>query len=288
MLRSMTGFARVEDTCEQGSLSWELRSVNHRYLEVSFRLPDEVRSLEPKLRGYLQEKLVRGKIDGTFHCQPGDQQVSNLEINEPLLESLLRQVARVNDALPHHAPATAIDILAWPGLMQAAQTDTEGLHTACYELFTSAVDELVATRTNEGCHIEKMLQERCAAIGAIAGEIRGRYPQVLTALKGKIQRRLEELSVEIDQDRFEQELVYLAQKLDIAEELDRLESHISEMTNVLSREEPAGRRLGFLMQEFHREANTLSSKSADVETTKASIDLKVLIEQMREQVQNVE
>lgn len=288
MLRSMTGFARVEDTCEHGNLSWELRSVNHRYLEVGFRLPDEIRKLEPRLRGYLQAKLARGKIDGVFNCQPEDHHVSNLEVNETLLESLLRQIARVNDALPHHAPATAIDVLAWPGLMQTAQTDTESLHAACYELFTSAVDQLVETRADEGRHIEKTLRERCAAVGVITKGIRDRYPQVLAALKGKIQQRLEELSVEVDRDRFEQELVYLAQKLDIAEELDRLESHTSEMTNIFGREEPAGRRLDFLMQEFHREANTLSSKSADVEMTRASVDLKVLIEQMREQVQNVE
>lgn len=288
VLCSMTGFARVEDTCEQGSLSWELRSVNHRYLEVGFRLPDEVRGLEPQFRSYLQARLARGKVDCVFRCQLEEQHASDLKVNEPLLESLLRQIAYVNDKLPQHAPAKAIDVLAWPGLVQAVQADTENFHAACYELFTGAADQLVEMRATEGRRIEKMLQERCAAIDVIVKKIRSRHDQVLIALRGKVQQRLEELSVEIDQNRLEQELVYLAQKLDIAEELDRLESHISEMANIFSRKEPTGRRLDFLMQEFHREANTLSSKSADAETTRASVDLKVLIEQMREQVQNVE
>lgn len=288
MLCSMTGFARVEDTCEQGNLVWELRSVNHRYLEINFRLPEEVRRLETQLRKYLQTKLARGKVDCVLRYQLADSQTAVLELNEPLLESLIQQITYVNSKLPEYALPKAMDMLAWPGVVHTAQADMESFHAACFEFFKNAVNQLTDMRSTEGQRIEKILQEKCAEIETIVKQVRDRQPQVLVAIKEKLQLRIEELTVELDQNRFEQELVYLAQKLDIAEELDRLESHLSEMSSIFERKEPIGRRLDFLMQEFHREANTLASKSADVETTQASVNLKVLIEQMREQVQNVE
>ncbi len=288
MLCSMTGFARVEDTCEQGNLSWEVRSVNHRYLEINFRLPEEVRRLEVPLRSYLQARLARGKIDCAFRYRLTDTQTAALELNTPLLESLLLQIRQVNEKLPDSAPARAMDILAWPGMVQTAERDMKGFHAACSGLFEKAVEQLVGMRATEGERTEKILQDKCAEVRSIVRKVRARYPQVLAAIREKLQQRVGELRGEVDQTRLEQELVYLAQKLDVMEELDRLESHLDEMSSIFACQGATGRRLDFLMQEFHREANTLAAKSADTETTQAAVDLKVLIEQMREQVQNVE
>ncbi len=288
MLCSMTGFVSVGDTCEQGSLSWELRSVNHRYLAVNFRLPDEVRSLEPRLRGYLQTRLARGKVDCTLHFRLDARHAAELSLDEVLLERLLHRIAYVNEKLPQCAPVKAIDVLAWPGLVETAQIDAAGLHDSCYALFTKATDQLAEMRAAEGRRIETVLRKRCSAIEETVNKIRARHPEVLHALRDKVRRYLADLAVDVDQNRLEQEIVYMVQKLDISEELDRLESHVSEMADIFSCGEPSGRRLDFLMQELHREANTLSSKSADLETTQASVDLKVLVEQMREQIQNIE
>ena len=288
MLCSMTGFARIEDVCDQGNISWELRSVNHRYLEINFRLPDEVRRIEPQLRQHLQSHLARGKVDCVFRYQLSDTQTAALEINTPLLESLMNQIEQVEAKLPKPAPANAIDLLAWPGVVRTAETDMQSFHASCLELFKRATQQLIDMRSTEGERLKGMLQERCQQIDDIVKRVRTRYPQVLDALKQKQQQRIDELNIEFDQQRFEQELVYTSQKLDIAEELDRLDSHLSEMQSIFDRKEPIGRRLDFLMQEFNREANTLASKSADIETTQAAVDLKVLIEQMREQVQNIE
>ena len=288
MLNSMTGFSRVEDASEQGNMSWELRSVNHRYLEVNFRLPEEVRRLEPQLRKHLQTKLARGKIDCVFRYQLTDTETAALELNEPLLESLIQQIQFVNNKLPDHSPVKAIDVLTWPGLVQTAQTDMQNFHDSCFELFKNATDQLADMRATEGQRIKTIIQEKCAEITTIVKKVRQRHPKILVDLKEKFQQRIEELNIEVDQNRLEQELVYLAQKLDIEEELDRIDSHLSEMEGIFDRNDPIGRRIDFLMQEFHREANTLASKSTDIETTQASVELKVLIEQMREQVQNVE
>ncbi|QMU61821.1 MAG: YicC family protein [Gammaproteobacteria bacterium] len=288
MLCSMTGFARVEDVCDQGNVSWELRSVNHRYLEINFRLPEEVRRIEPQLRKLLQSKLARGKVDCTFRYQLAEAQTAALEINEPLLESLIKQVNHVNEKLPQATPAEAVDLLSWPGVVRTAETDMNSFHTSCLELFKNATDQLVDMRGTEGKRLKNMLQERCDEITNIVKRVRIRYPQVLESIKQKQQQRIDDLNVDMDQQRFEQELVYASQKLDVAEELDRLDSHLTEMQTIFDRKDPIGRRLDFLMQEFNREANTLASKSADVETTQAAVDLKVLIEQMREQVQNIE
>ena len=288
MLCSMTGFARVEDANEQGNLSWELRSVNHRYLEVNFRLPEEVRRLEPLLRQHLQNHLARGKVDCVFRYQLAEAQTAALEINQPLLDSLLKQVHHVNDLLPQSSPSKAIDLLAWPGVVNVAETDMQSFHESCFTLFKTATLQLIDMRGTEGERLKTMLQERCQQMDKIVKQVRTRYPEVLESLKQKQKQRIEELNIDFDQQRFEQELVYTAQKLDIAEELDRLDSHLSEMQSIFDRKDPIGRRLDFLMQEFNREANTLASKSADIETTQAAVDLKVLIEQMREQVQNIE
>jgi len=284
----MTGFARVEDVCDQGNVSWELRSVNHRYLEINLRLPEEVRRIEPQLRTFLQSKLARGKVDCTFRYQLADTQTAALEINEPLLDSLIEQINHVNEKLPQSTPAEAADLLAWPGVVRTAETDMNSFHSTCLDLFKQATQQLAEMRATEGERLKVMLQERCTEIDVLVKKVRARYPQVLEVIKQKQQQRIDDLNVEMDQQRFEQELVYVSQKLDVAEELDRLDSHLAEMQTIFDRKDPIGRRLDFLMQEFNREANTLASKSADVETTQAAVDLKVLIEQMREQVQNIE
>lgn len=284
----MTGFARVEDVCEQGNVSWELRSVNHRYLEINFRLPEEVRRIEPQLRKILQSNLARGKVDCSFRYQLADSQAAALELNEPLLESLIKQINHVNEKLPQATPADAVDLLNWPGVVRSVETDMNSFHATCLDLFKTATQQLVDMRGTEGARLKEMLQERCGEITNIVKQVRKRYPQVLDAIREKQKLRIEELNIDIDQQRFEQELVYTSQKLDVAEELDRLDSHLAEMRTIFDRKDPIGRRLDFLMQEFNREANTLASKSADIETTQASVDLKVLIEQMREQVQNIE
>ena len=288
MLSSMTGFARVEDVCEQGNVSWELRSVNHRYLEINFRLPEEVRRIEPQLRKILQSNLARGKVDCSFRYQLADSQAAALELNEPLIDSLIKQINHVNEKLPQATPADAVDLLNWPGVVRSVETDMNSFHATCLNLFKTATQQLVDMRGTEGARLKEMLQERCGEITNIVKQVRKRYPQVLDAIREKQKLRIEELNIDIDQQRFEQELVYTSQKLDVAEELDRLDSHLAEMRTIFDRKDPIGRRLDFLMQEFNREANTLASKSADIETTQASVDLKVLIEQMREQVQNIE
>lgn len=288
MLCSMTGFARIEDVCDQGNLSWELRSVNHRYLEINLRLPEEVRRIEPQLRKFLQSKFARGKVDCTFRYQLAEAQTAALEINEPLLECLIKQISHVNQKLPQATPTEAVNLLSWPGVVRSAETDMNSFHATCLDLFKNATEQLVEMRATEGARLKNMLQERCDEIGSIVKRVRIRYPQVLEAIKQKQQQRIDELNVDMDQQRFEQELVYASQKLDVAEELDRLDSHLTEMQTIFDRKDPIGRRLDFIMQEFNREANTLASKSADIETTQAAVDLKVLIEQMREQVQNIE
>ncbi len=284
----MTGFARVEESGELGNISWELRSVNHRYLEVNFRLPEEVRRLEPQLRKYLQAKLSRGKVDCTLRYKLSESESASLELNELLLASVLQQLDVVNEKITNPAAIKATDVMAWPGVVTTAEIDMQTFHATCINLFENATQQLVDMRSSEGQRLEEMLQERCSEIEVIVNKVRVRLPQVLQGIKDKLQQRIEELGAEVDQNRLEQELVFLAQKLDVAEELDRLESHIKEMASIFKRKDPVGRRLDFIMQEFHREANTLGSKSADVETTQASVDLKVLIEQMREQVQNIE
>jgi len=288
MFNSMTGFARVEESGEQGNISWELRSVNHRYLEVNFRLPEEVRRLEPKLRKYLQAKLSRGKVDCTMRYKLTESETASLELNEMLLKSVLQQLDVVNEKIANPASIKAMDVMAWPGVVTTAEIDMQTFHKNSIQLFENATQQLIDMRASEGQRLQEMLQDRCAEVEVIVSKVRDRLPVVLQSMKDKLQQRIEELGVEVDQTRLEQELVYLAQKLDVAEELDRLESHLKEMSSIFERKDPVGRRLDFIMQEFHREANTLGSKSADIETTQASVDLKVLIEQMREQVQNIE
>lgn len=287
MIRSMTAFARQEREGDWGVLTWELRSVNHRYLEVGLRLPDELRSLETAVRERAARKLGRGKLDCTLRYKPAQRRAA-LALDAQAVEQVLTACEQIRGRLWDAAAINPLDLLRWPGVIQEEATDPAPLTEAALALFDAALNELVATREREGAQIDEILRTRLDAMEPLVASARARLPEVLARIRDKLRQRVAELTANPDPDRLEQELAFLAQKMDVDEEMDRLTGHIAEARRVLKLDEPVGRRLDFLMQEFNREANTLGSKSADSETTKVSVELKVLIEQMREQVQNVE
>jgi uncharacterized protein (TIGR00255 family) len=288
MVYSMTGFARVEIRKDWGELVWEVRSVNHRYLESFFRMPEELRIFETKCRDLAGKKLKRGKLDCQLRFKKQLTETQSMLLDEELAKQVVRLCHEVENFLPHSASLDALNILRWPGVVKEPELEMDSLGQAVLESFEQALKELSAMRSGEGERLKEMLLQRCVSIGTIVQQVRANRPAVVEAIREKLNARLQELVEKPDMDRLEQELVMQAQKLDVDEELDRLESHVAEVREVLERGEPVGRRLDFLMQEFNREANTLGSKSSHVETTRASVDLKVLIEQMREQVQNIE
>jgi len=287
-LASMTGFARVEAGGAWGTLVCELRSVNHRFLDVSLRLPDSCRALETELRARLQAGLRRGKVDCTIQHRPQNGGTSSLEIDEALLGQLLGAARRVLDSTPERAQINAMDVLRWPGVVREDTSALEALPAAAGALMDSALRELQQARLREGARLAALIDQRCEALGGLVNDVRTRLPEIQQRVRARLQERLGELGGDLNQERLEQEIVLLLQRLDVAEELDRLVGHIAETRRTLEAPEPAGRRLDFLLQEFNREANTLSSKSQDLETTRAAVEMKVLIEQMREQVQNIE
>jgi len=288
MLKSMTAFARQDIETEAGILTWEVRSVNHRYLEPHFRLPENFREIEPTLRELLRKHLARGKVDCAlkFQSQPGSN--SGLQVNQDLLKSLKAADQQARDVFPDAAPVNTIDILNWPGIIDSQAPDKKALNKAAAQAFEKALTTLVEHRLREGNQLEPLFEDRLQAITQIVADVRSKLPQILKQQSENIRTRFEEAQVELEPARVEQEMVLLAQKSDVAEELDRLNAHVNEVRSTLSKKEPIGRRLDFLMQELNREANTLSSKAIVTDTTNAAIELKVLIEQMREQVQNVE
>lgn len=288
MLKSMTAFSRQESITEYGSLAWELRSVNHRYLDLSIRLPEELRSIEPQVREQLNKNLSRGKVEASLRFKPTASGDTELILNEALARQIASAAQSVQVMLQDAAPVSPVEVLRWPGVVGQADTDLGPLQKVTLALLSDAIDDYLATRLREGEKTAAMLSERCDEMAKIVERVRVLRPQALDRQRHKLLGRIEELSIEHDNGRLEQELVFIAQRLDVDEELDRLTAHISELRDVLVRTDPVGRRLDFLMQEFNREANTLSSKSADTETTALAVDLKVLIEQMREQVQNIE
>ncbi len=287
MLRSMTAFARGEASGEWGALVVELRSVNHRYLEVALRLPDELRRFEPLLRERIGGALSRGKVDCSirFSAPTGGNE---LELNHELARQLAHLSREVDALIYNAAPVNSIDILRWPGVLIAPSPDPERLGQELLKLLDATLDDMNGARQREGEKLQGFIAQRCDAIGEIVATVRPRIPEVHQRLRERLQQRLAELQAEVDTQRLEQELVYLLTKMDVDEELDRLGAHVAEVRRVLGESKPVGRRLDFLMQEFNREANTLGSKSVDAETTRAAVELKVLIEQMREQVQNIE
>ncbi len=289
MIRSMTGFARVEQQYEFGRLSWEMRSVNHRYLEFSLRLPEEFRSLESDIRQCLGLYLSRGKIDASLRFTESKGSTgSGLSLNRALASELLGVRARLADMAGDDRTARLDGLLTWPGLIEENRPDPAPLKVAAMELLREAAQELQNGRGREGQKMDTAVRERLAGVARLTTQVRLWLPDIRAALKQRLLDRVKDLQLPLEPGRIEQEVVFLAQKMDVDEELDRLDAHVSEVYRVLELEEPIGRRLDFLMQEFNRESNTLSSKSIDKRTTRAAVDLKVLIEQMREQIQNVE
>jgi uncharacterized protein (TIGR00255 family) len=288
MIASMTGFARRESSGSWGTLVCELRSVNHRFLEAGFRLPDELRAAEGELRARLARQVRRGKVDCTLSYRRLQGAFSALEVDAAALERLLAAVEVVMRASREPGSVNPLDVLQWPGVLREDSTTGEQLLAVAYAVFGATLEDLVAARAREGARLRELLEQRCGALEALVGDVRARLPEVQARVRARLDERLAELGANIDRERLEQELALLLQRLDIDEELERLSGHIVEVRRVIAGSEPAGRRLDFLMQELNREANTLSSKSQDLETTRTAVDMKVLIEQMREQVQNAE
>lgn len=288
----MTAFARVQQSNDAGSITWELRSVNHRYLEPGIKLPDEFRQLEPEIRKLLGKYLTRGKVDLSLRYKIDQQQQSAVSLNEDIVRSLREVERKVLNIVHEGSKLSVSDILSWPGVVSEGERDLSALlelSTTCLE---AALVQLQESRESEGSALEEMIRSRCQQISDIVAEVRKHRPELIVALREKwsaaLDEKLQQWRESANENRLEQELVMLAQKLDVEEELDRLDTHIAEVLKVLERDEAVGRRLDFLMQELNREANTLGSKSQDGVTTQQAVDLKVLIEQMREQVQNIE
>ncbi len=287
MTHSMTGFARQQNTFEWASLTWEIRSINHRYLEAHFRLPDTLRVLEPQLREVLREKIARGKIEVSLQLQKISQQQS-IHIDRELAQQVINACEEINQLMGKTASVNPMQIMQWPGVIIESETDFEAVKNDALKSFDKAVDDLIQQRAREGDELQKHISQRLVKISELVAQTREALPLIKENQHQKLLDKLAALQVEIDQDRLEQELVYLAQKSDVDEELDRLETHVKEVQNCLKQKKPVGRRLDFLMQELNREANTLSSKATVSDTTQTAVELKVLIEQMREQVQNIE
>ena len=288
MLRSMTGFARSERATAAGLLAWEIRSVNHRYLEVSLRLPEDLRGSEAEYRRAISVAARRGKVDASLYLRPVAASGRELTLDDAMLDRLIEQASAVRRRLGAEGRIDAVDLLRWPGVVREVEKDSAPIAAAAMDLLAEALASFTTSRAAEGERIAQMLSSRSSQVSTIVDEVRARLPEVQSRIRAKLQERLAALGAEGNPDRLEQEIAILVQKMDVAEELDRLKSHVEEMSTTLASGEAVGRKLDFLMQEFNREANTLSSKSQDVETTRKAVELKVLIEQMREQVQNVE
>lgn len=288
MVASMTAFARQQQEFDWGTLSWEVRSVNHRYLEPGMRIPELFRAIEPNVRETLRKSVARGKVECTlrFQIQEGGQ--GDMQLNEDLVRQLRGLASLVADTHINASPLSVAEILRWPGVLQEHQLDMDAAQADAMALFKETLEAFQRARQREGDELANLIRQRLAGIRDIVAQVRNAMPDILKRQQANIRDRLDSLKSEIDPARIEQELVLLAQKSDVDEELDRLDTHVSEVERVLNSKQPIGRRLDFLMQELNREANTLSSKSVVAETTLNAVELKVLIEQMREQVQNIE
>ena len=288
MIRSMTAFARQELDTGTGELAWEIRSLNHRYLELGVRLPEELRAIESAVRERVGTRLGRGKVECTCRYRPAATAAVPVDIDQENLSRLLTACGTVAASLPESVPLNPLELLRWPGVLREVAVDTAPLVKKALTLLDQTLDELLLSREREGEQIRKQLLQRCDAMSKLVQLVRSSLPEIQAALREKLEARLADLETAADPGRLEQELVIQIQKSDVDEEMERLQGHIDEVSRVLERKEPVGRRLDFLMQELNREANTLGSKSIAAVTTSISVELKVLIEQMREQVQNTE
>ncbi|WP_457674877.1 YicC/YloC family endoribonuclease, partial [Thiolapillus sp.] len=283
----MTAFARGSRNFDGGELVWELRSVNHRYLEVQPRLPEDFRQLDAAVREAVSRRLGRGKVECGLRYRAAGANVEAIQVNRPLLEQLLGAMEKIRARQPDLREPDIMQVLSWPGITLAKAADLTPVQEQAMALLEETLDDLVATREREGARLAALIESRCELLQEQVDRARQRMPKVIEAVRERLRARLAEVCDSLDEQRLEQEMALLAQRLDVDEEMDRLATHLQEVKDVLRRDEPVGRRLDFLMQELNREANTLGSKSADSETTAISVEMKVLIEQMREQVQNI-
>ncbi|MGR2766031.1 YicC/YloC family endoribonuclease [Photobacterium ganghwense] len=287
MIHSMTAYARREIKADWGTAVWEIRSVNQRYLETYLRLPEQFRSLEPVLRERFRKRLARGKVECSLRFDVNPATNTELTINEDLAHQVIKAAKWVKNAAGE-GNIGPFQVLNWPGVMEAPEQDLDIINQDLLSGFDAAIDDFIAARASEGANMQALIEQRLEAISIEAAKVRSMMPEVLTWQRERILNRLEEAKVELDANRVEQELIMLAQKSDVAEELDRLDSHVKETQKIMKKGGACGRRLDFMMQEFNRESNTLASKSINTEITASAVELKVLIEQMREQIQNIE
>ncbi|HCY12302.1 MAG TPA: YicC family protein [Gammaproteobacteria bacterium] len=288
MVNSMTAFARRVAESGLGQLTWEMRSVNHRYREVAIRLPEELRAVEGAFRDAISAKIGRGRVDAMLRYAPPVEDVAGRTLDEGAVRQLSQWATQVRAILPAAEPLRVVDALKWPGVVSPPLVDETELAAAATELLNSALGDLVAGRAREGGALAGIIRDKAASAHGVVQSLRQALPQIEQHQRQRLAERLADYRTQLDPDRLEQEMVILLSRSDVAEEIDRLVLHLDEVDRVLGQDEPVGRRLDFLMQELNREANTLGSKSAHPEMTAASVDLKVLIEQMREQVQNIE
>ena len=289
MIHSMTAFARCQTETDGLLLTWELRSVNHRFLDVQFRLPDTLRNIEHTLRETLRKQIKRGKVDCTLRLEKSTG-LNNFTINHPLLTQILGALAQIREEAPELGPANVTDLLRWPGVLDESESidNNKAAISAIHELFEQTLTELIAHRQREGAQLSDTISQRLDEIDQIVNDVKLLVASISQQLLSKLKARVADLASHVDEDRLEQEVVLLAQRADVTEELDRLNIHVAEARTNLLNPGPQGRRLDFLAQELNREANTLGSKSAFAETSQKAVDLKVIIEQIREQVQNIE
>ncbi len=287
MIRSMTAYARREIKGNWGSAAWELRSVNQRYLETYIRLPEQFRSLEPVIRERVRARLTRGKVECNLRFDLDPSAQGTLQLNEKLAKQLV-EAAQWVKMQSDEGEINPLDVLRWPGVMVAEEQDLDAISNELLVALDGALDDFILARESEGESLKTLIEQRLDGVSAEVVKVRAQMPNVLLWQRERLVNKLEDAQVQLENNRLEQELVLMAQRVDVAEELDRLEAHVKETHKILKKEEAVGRRLDFMMQEFNRESNTLASKSINSDVTTSAIELKVLIEQMREQIQNIE
>jgi uncharacterized protein (TIGR00255 family) len=288
MIYSMTGYATVSDDLALGTLGIEVRSVNHRYLDIQFRLPDELRSFEPAMREAIAARLSRGKVECRMSLSKNPASTVALSLNTALLDQLVELDRRVRERLPDAVSLTVSDVIRWPGIVEAEALSMERLREQTQTLLERGLSEFTDSRAREGDKLKQLLLDRVSRMEQLVERVKPRIPQLVAAYQERLAARLKDAMAELDEDRIRQELVLFASKVDVEEELSRLATHLAETRRILQQGGAVGKRLDFLMQELNRESNTLGSKSVDIEVSQAAVELKVLIEQMREQVQNIE
>jgi uncharacterized protein (TIGR00255 family) len=288
MIYSMTAYARKEAKGDWGSAVWEIRSVNQRYLETYFRLPEQFRGLEPLLRERFRKRLARGKVECHLRFEANPASKSELNINEVLAAQVIKAANQIMTMTGEISRINPFQVMQWPGVMETPEQDMDSINKALLTAFDAALNEFIDARGREGENLKDLIEQRLTAISEQVVKVRTLMPEILQWQRDRLINKFEEAKIELDSTRVEQELILLAQKSDVAEELDRLDSHVKETNNVMKQGGSCGRKLDFMMQEFNRESNTLASKSINTEVTATGVELKVLIEQMREQIQNIE